>query len=206
MTLGNFTDAFMRKDLSKMSIGYIQDLGQLSTELLTKHLVSKTTFCKSTAATAIKEHKRYLEREFWAMCFEPLRQYEQTGVKMYILGKGVRVVFPILAYNVGDDPAQHRYCGVKEGNALHACIYCNYSVKEDGVFDPARRVPRQPQAIQLLSEVAYSGALKKSKKHPILGIEKRAMDTLTATGTACIYLRYHHMCTLIGTTSGPMWY
>jgi hypothetical protein len=161
MTLGNFTDAFQRRDLSKMSIGFIQDIGAMICDLLMKHLVSRAGYSKSSAETAIKLHKRLLEREFWDMVFAPLAKHATSGVNVYILGKGIRTVFPVLAYCVGDDPALHRYCGVYEGNALHSCLYCKYSCKKDGLFvDDGQGIIRDPAEIRDLCATARSGELK----------------------------------------------
>ena len=102
--------------------------------------------------------------------------------RLYILGKGIQVVFPILAFSVGDDPAQHRYCGVYEGNALHTCIYCNYSVKNDGLFDPSRRILRDAEAIRLACDVAHGGTVKKEMKRPLLQVERDAIASLNDRG------------------------
>lgn len=100
------------------------------------------------AKYAVKQFGLFLEREFWDMCYEPLRQYERTGVKMHILGKeGICTVFPVLAYFVGDGPARHRYSLVYEGNANMSCIRCLYNPKTDGIFDADVQVLRDAVAI-----------------------------------------------------------
>ena len=182
MSLGNFTDAFMRNDLSKMSVGFIPDLGDVSFDLLLKHLVSKSKLAKTNAEKAIKSHKLFIEREYWAMLFDPLKRVEHTGVKMYILGRGLCTIFPRLAFFVGDDPAIHRYCGVYEGNANHSCIHCKYSVKNDGLFDPDKQEPRDPSITNPLCELAISGSRKKANGCPILLVEKEAMEVLKSQG------------------------
>jgi hypothetical protein len=135
MSLGNFSDALHRLDISKMSIGFLEEINPLSRKILIKHLLHRgNNFGKTSANDAIKEFSRLLEREYWDMCFEPIRKYETSGVPMYILGRGVCNIFPRLAYCVGDDPALHRYCGIYEGNALSSCIYCNYSARNNNIF------------------------------------------------------------------------
>ena len=116
MSLGNFSDALHRLDISKMSIGFLEEINPLSRKILIKHLLHRGNNFGKTSATndAIKEFSRLLEREYWDMCFEPIRKYETSGVPMYILGRGVCNIFPRLAYCVGDDPALHRYCGIYE--------------------------------------------------------------------------------------------
>ena len=181
MTLGNFTDAFQRRDLSKMSIGFLQEVGTVSKQLLIKHLVHRTGHAKSTAIKAIREHGRYLEREFWDMCFESLKHYAETGVQMYILGKGIRTVYPVLAYCVGDDPALHRYTGVYECNATYTCILCNYSVAKDGIYRPELQVRRDPAVVQEATILAIAGYRKKNTRTPLLQVERDAMKLLDAT-------------------------
>ena len=161
-----------------MCLGYIPDIGLLSKGVLMKHLVTRTTYTKTSAEKAIRLHKRLLEREYWDLCFTTLKQYAETGVKMYILGKGICNVFPILAYCIGDDPALHRYTGVYEGNALHSCIFCKYSVKKDGLFNPLRRVVRDANVIPDLCQMARQGELKKASLIPTIGPEKAAMEAL----------------------------
>jgi hypothetical protein len=182
MTLGNFTDDLQRRDVSKMSIGFIPDIGLISKELLLKHLVQKTGHSKTSAIAAIKEHKRLIEREYWDLCFSSIKKYAERGLPMYILGKGLCTVFPVLAYCVGDDPALHRYCGVYEGNALHSCIYCKYSVKDDGIYDPNLQRPRQPDVIAETIILARSGELKKAARQRLLQIEINAMEDMKGQG------------------------
>jgi hypothetical protein len=182
MTLGNFSDDLQRRDISKMSIGFIPDISFISKELILKHLLEKTGYSKTAAKEAIKTHKRLIEREYWDLCFSSIKKYAETGVHMYILGKGLCNVFPVLAYCVGDDPALHRYCGVYEGNALHSCIYCNYSVKDDGIYNPNQQRPRQPDMIRQACSLARSGELKKAARQRLLQIEINAMEVLKARG------------------------
>ena len=182
ISLGNFTDAFQRLDLSKMSVGFLQEIGTISKQVLVKHLVNRSGHSKSSALRAIKDFGLYLEREFWDMCFASLKTYADTGVKMYILGRGIQTIFPVLAFCVGDDPALHRYCHVFEGNALHSCIYCKYSVKKDGLFNPDMQEVRNEVEIRENALVAFSGARKRNTGVPLLHAEKVALAVLKDQG------------------------
>ena len=89
--------------------------------MLTKHLVENgTNYCKSRALASIKSFKLSIERDY----FSSLKKYEESGVKMYILGiPGISTVFIRFACVIGDDPALHRFCGIKESNAMRSCFY-----------------------------------------------------------------------------------
>ena len=168
MSIGNFSDELQRLDISKMSIGFIPDLGPTSKEVILNHLGRTVPgFTKTRAMESIKQFGRKVERDFWDLAYSSTKKYENTGIPMHILGKGVRTVFPRLAYSVGDDPALHRYACMGEGNCIRSCIHCMYSVKRHGLYVPGQQPLRNPQQLALL--VADGKA----------AMRKRAEDTLT---------------------------
>jgi hypothetical protein len=161
-----------------MSIGFLQDIVTVSKALIIRHLVDKTNLSRNQANKAIRLHGLRLEKEYWDLCFESLKKYEKTGVRMYILGRGICTVFPRLAYITGDDPALHRYCLVYEGNANHSGIYCTYSVKIHGVYDPNTQILRNYDEIMTLYPLSESGMRKKELHIPQLHREKEATKAL----------------------------
>jgi hypothetical protein len=187
MTLGNFSDALMRRDMSKMSIGFLQDATHVSTELLLKHLLTRPHFnySRSSALKAIQQFGLYLEHQFWEMFYAPLIQYEETGVQMYILGRrGLQTIFPVLAYSVGDDPALHRYTLIYEGNANHSCIRCMYSVRQHGMFNPLHQHLRDHGRYAHMQRSAQASELKKLQRIPLSGLETLYVNQLK---DACVH-------------------
>ena len=181
MTMGNFSDSLQRKDIGKMSLGFIPDLGPINSEVLVKHLIENTPLKKTAAKDEIIRFKRILEKTFWNVIFHSLRQYEHTGIRMYILGHAEPcLVFPRLAYCVGDDPALHVFCGVKTGD--RSCLHCQYNPKTDGLFNLARRILRDPDRMKVLYDLVESGISKKQRREPIIGVERDAMDTISNLG------------------------
>ena len=105
----------MKKDISKISLGFIPDLSKISKDSLVKHLVSKgQNFSRSSANKAISNFIKFIESEFWNIVLHLVKKYQDLGVNMHILGLGVQRVFFTLAYSCGDDPALHRFCNIYE--------------------------------------------------------------------------------------------
>ena len=144
-SIANFSQELMRKDISKMSLGFIAGLDGISDDMLIKHLIEKgDNFNKTRAVLSIKTFQRLIEHEFWKLVFKSVKQYEETGVKMYIVGRPELVtVFIRFAFVIGDDPALHRFCGVYESGAIRSCIRCLYSAKRDGLYIEERARMRQ---------------------------------------------------------------
>ena len=113
-TMGNFSDELQQRDISKMALGYLPDLKYLNKEELLNHLV-KQGIGATKAANEIVKFGRHIENEFWRIVLKSLITFENVGVPMYILGKGVKQVVIRLAFACGDDPALHRFCSIKEG-------------------------------------------------------------------------------------------
>ena len=59
-----------------------------------------------------------------------------------MLGQGIKTFYPRVAFIVGDDPSQHRICGLSEGMARHGCTFCNCNTLHGLVYDPIRDIPR----------------------------------------------------------------
>ena len=69
-----------------------------------------------------------VEREYsWREIKEGIKQHSDNGgVREHVLGQGMKLLFPCVAFFVGDDPQQHRQAGLQEGHSLHGWTYCNY--------------------------------------------------------------------------------
>jgi len=62
-TFGNLGDKVLRKDISKISLGFIPDLSNISKDNLVKHLVCKClNFTRSSANKAITNFIKYVEK------------------------------------------------------------------------------------------------------------------------------------------------
>ena len=86
--IANFSQELMRKDISKMSLGFIAGLDGISEDMLIKHLIERgDNFNKTRAILSIKTFERFIEHEFWKLVFKSVKQYDKTGVKMYIVGR-----------------------------------------------------------------------------------------------------------------------
>ena len=47
------------------------------------------------------------------------QHWENGGIRVHVLGQGMKLLFPCVAFFVGDDPQQHRQAGLQKGNFLH---------------------------------------------------------------------------------------
>ena len=64
MMIGNYSDAQMRRDISKMSLGFLQDLGVTSSKILVEHIINhgQGFNSKAHAERAIKRFGLQLEK------------------------------------------------------------------------------------------------------------------------------------------------
>ena len=141
-----------------MSLGFIAGLDGISDETLIKHLIEKGEgFSNSSAVASIRKFNLIIEREFWKLVFSSVIKYEESGVKMYILGKpGLHTVFIRFSFVIGDDPALHRFAGVKEGNALRSCIRCLYSARRNGLYNANNCSLRQAPELEYYTQLGES--------------------------------------------------
>jgi hypothetical protein len=187
-TFGNLSDELLRKDISKLSVGFIPDLSNISKQSLIQHLVTNCDikYSRKGAKEAINVFFRELHRHFWDMTLQNLTKYENTGVDMYILGLGIRRLFFRLAYIVGDDPALHKFCGVYEGNSNHSCLHCLYSLRKDGYFNEHSKIPKRNVAeIIQYQKIAELAIKKKINKETLQEYEKDAIKYLHKQSLHC---------------------
>ena len=108
---------------------------------------------------------------------EIIRVNWETGVKLHVLGQGIKTFYPCIAFFVGDDPQQHRQAGIQEGNATHFCTYCIYK-HSDGIYNPNDHLPRNYDEIREDCIQAEQLVLKKSNNQILSALEKRLIDKL----------------------------
>jgi len=138
-TTGNFSDELINKDIAKCVIGYLPTLIDLKAEL-EEHLYA----IYESKTRLVKEWQRFellVEREFWKEVTKGINKHWETGVSLHVLGIGIKLFYPCIAFFVSDDPQQHRNAGIEEGNCIHGCIQCTYSYR-DGVYDEELHFPR----------------------------------------------------------------
>ena len=181
-TYGIFSDALQQKDISKTSLGYINDLSDQSKELLCRHLCTHGPYSKTNAEKAVAAFGRKIERDFWLLLFEVIIKYQHTGVRMHVLGQGIRTVIIHLAFFVGDDPAIHRYCGLYEGNALRTCVRCLYSLRRNGLFIPDDVDLRSHTEMVALTTQGEVAQLRKEQALRLSAEQKITMDRLKELG------------------------
>lgn len=70
-----------------------------------------------------------------------------------ILGRGVKLVFPCVAFHIGDDPSQKMFTGCYDSSALRSCIFCDYRPSV-GVFDVTRDLPKDSVKIYKACAIA----------------------------------------------------
>ena len=135
-TTGNFPDVLIQKDIAKRVISYLPSYNTHSKTVLIQHLHSTLGISISAAERNVRYFELYVERTFWHTLIEIISNYSVRGVKLQVLGQGIKTFYPRIAFVVGDDPAQHRISGLSEGMATHGCTYCNYNTRTGLVYDP----------------------------------------------------------------------
>ena len=130
-TTGNFSDDLIDQDISKCVIGYLPNLKDYKASVW-NHL-KRIYRSESAVMEQIQLFDRLVERECWNEIIKCVSKRWESGVKLMVLGQGVKLFFPCIAFFVGDEPQQRRQSGLQEGNCIHSCIYCTYCYK-DGVY------------------------------------------------------------------------
>jgi len=131
-TTGNFSDDLIDQDISKCVIGYLPDLKDYKANIW-NHL-KRIYRSESAVIEQIQLFDRLVERECWNEIIKCVSKHWESGVKLMVLGQGIKLFFPCIAFFVGDEPQQRRQSGLQEGNCIHSCIYCTYSSR-DGVYN-----------------------------------------------------------------------
>jgi len=128
--LGIFSPELQAKDYAKMRLGFPPSLSGISPDALEAHVAAslsgeQTGADKKTAAKEeIKEFKRQLEVEWWTEFINQINYSWYHGVKMTVLGQGVKNVHFALTFMVADDPQVMRLLGLRESMAFFGCRCC----------------------------------------------------------------------------------
>jgi hypothetical protein len=139
MTLGWYSEELFKQDISKMVIGFIDKLSDISDQVLIKHLqeVNKG-LSRTRCEDNIKFFKRQIFFKFWEVTLNSINAAANRGIFVKILGhEEPQILFPRIVFHAGDDPAQHEVAAIKCGsNVKHNCIQCMYNSKECGPYNP----------------------------------------------------------------------
>ncbi len=138
MTLGWYSEELFKQDISKMVIGYIDKLSDISDQVLIKHLQEVKKICRTRCEENVKFFKRQIFYKFWEVTLDSINAAANRGISVKILGhEESKILFPRIVFHAGDHPAQHEVAGIKCGcNVKHNCILCMYQSKECGPYNP----------------------------------------------------------------------
>ena len=174
-TIGNFSDELINQDISKCVIGYLPDTLE-SKEAIFTHLRELYPNTSSTELEKqIRQFDLLIEREFWKEIVKGLRRSYESGVKLYVLGQGIKLFYPCIAFFASDEPQQRRTSGMQTGNCTYSCIYCTYSYK-DGIYNPSLHKLRDYQLIKRRSCLAELATYKLSTHQNLSRDEKLVLD------------------------------
>jgi hypothetical protein len=126
-TCGLYSDKLQRQDVAKISLGYIASLDNVPIKAISKHLQEVAGMCRTTALAAIKKFSMAINQRFWRLLTDVIKEHHELGVQLRILGSNtIYQFYPVLAFSVGDEPAQKLFCTVKQGNTHLPCIMCTF--------------------------------------------------------------------------------
>ena len=178
-TIGNFSDELIEQDVSKCIIGYLPTFKRNNRRIFEDHL--KKVYpnqSKSFILNQIHHFDLLVEREYWRKIMEDIkRHWDSGGVRVHVLGHGMKLLFPCVAFFVGDDPQQHRQAGLQEGNCLHGCTYCTYSYK-DGLYNDVIHLPRNYADIFVKCSLAERTSEKQRRGELVSKVEEENLSEL----------------------------
>ena len=98
MTQDWYSRELFKKDFSKMIIGYIDKLSDISDQILIKHLIEVKGFSKTKCLENISYFKKRIFCKFWEAVIDSINAAATRGMLVKISR---------IAFHAGDDPAQH---------------------------------------------------------------------------------------------------
>jgi Plavaka transposase len=126
-TCGLYSDELQRKHLAKFCLGYIKELDNVPLSTIERHLQTYAGYTITGASDALKEFKATISQTFWAALTTSIKAHHQNGIKMRVLcHEKVHEMYPVLAFVIGDEPAQHAVTSVKQNNTKRPCNQCTY--------------------------------------------------------------------------------
>ena len=188
MTLGWYSEELFKQDISKMVIGYIDKLSDISDEILIKHLHEVKRFSRTKCEENIKYFKKQVFFKFWEVTLHSINTAANRGILVKIIGhEEPKILFPRIAFHAGDDPAQHEVAAIKCGsNVRHNCIRCMYNSKECGQYNPEVDNFRDMTIIQQIQD-GEKTFLKYLKGERYTSEESNSLKDLQVKG-------YHTIC------------
>ena len=130
-TLGWYSQELFKQPISKMVIGYIDKMSDISDQVLIRHLNENVKMSRTKCDENIKYFKKQIYFKFWEVVLNSINAAAKYGMMVKILGhKDPKLLFPRIAFHAGDDPAQHEIASIKCGsNVKYCCIHCMYNLR-----------------------------------------------------------------------------
>jgi len=122
MTLGWYSEELFKQDISKMVIGFIDKLSDISDQVLIKHLqeVNKG-LSRTRCEDNIKFFKRQIFFKFWEVTLNSINAAANRGIFVKILGhEEPQILFPRIVFHAGDLPLN--VAVMSNITAFNACI------------------------------------------------------------------------------------
>ena len=153
-TLGYYDEALRKQDFSKEVIGFLDGLLNTLDESLIKHLNEVKGFCKTKCEEIVKYFKKQVFFKFWELVLDSIKAASNRGILVKILGhEEPKILFPRIAFHIGDDPAQHDVAAIKcSGNVKHGCIRCMYNSREGNEYNRNRDTLRNISVVEQIKE------------------------------------------------------
>jgi hypothetical protein len=145
-TCGNYGYELMKQNEAKFLLGNMPVISGVSEECVISHIIEQG-YAKTKAEKMYRLFNLHIERAFWAEIVSCIKHANGRGAYMYILGRGLCTVYPIMTPPLGDEPDLKRKCGIYEGAATHACISCEYPLRAGVPYDPDIHRKRNPTHI-----------------------------------------------------------
>jgi len=192
-TTGNFSNELLSQDISKCTISYIPNLKKINEGKLLRHLqgLYKT---KDESSKQLKLFHLHVTKTVWEYIANTIQQYWLSGIKMNVLGQGVKCFYPCIAYFAGDLPQQHEVVGIKE-KGRYGCTYCMYDTFACTKYNAHTHISRYNDRIYDDIKHVEVIANKVSRKVSITKQEEKVLGDLNLK---CFHpiLSPFHMCSL----------
>jgi hypothetical protein len=155
-TLGYYDEPLRKQDFSKEVRVFLDGLLNTLDESLIKHLNEVKGFCKTKCEEIVKYFKKQVFFKFWELVLDSIKAVSNRGILVKILGhEEPKLLFPRIAFHIGDDPAQHDVAAIKcSGNVKHGCIRCIYNSREGNEYNRNRDTLRNISVVEQIEVCA----------------------------------------------------
>jgi hypothetical protein len=137
-TCGLYSDKLQRKTMAKFNLGFIESITGLPAMPLIKHLVTVCNYSVSSAKVAIKSFHQTIHQKFWSLCSSSITNHSEKGVRLRMLGGREHHMYPVLAFILGDEPAQKLACSLKSSQSKRPCVQCTFCPDDDEIYSPEK--------------------------------------------------------------------